>query len=305
MSSIFLSPQNKDHPVFRGEYAIFTPPMEEFANTLAGWIAAKVTGGYAHSVPRIGKSRMVKFFLQQLMAERFGANLPLFRMICLRHDRFSENDFLGELLRATHHKVPWANSKQKKLDRLVNSFAVRARNAGGNHVVLIIDEAQRMHDGEYGTLCNLQNLLDDFGYRLTVVSVGSHELTYQHEAFVRGGDAHLMGRFMVQDAEFRGIRSREELEFVLRGYDEDSKWPQPDGCSYTAFFFPRAFKAGFRLEQYGSVLWDIFQDLAPPGAKLHLELAMQHIAHTVEGVYRMFSDDETTTVELTRQKLVL
>jgi AAA domain-containing protein len=238
-----------------------------------------------------------------MLAERFGNNLPLFRMICLNHDHFSENDFLSELLRASHHKLSNGRDRQKKLERLVSLFAVRARNAGGNHVVLIVDEAQRMHDAEYKTLLNLQNLLDDLGYRLTVISVGSHELAYQHAAFVRGGDIQIMGRFMVEDAEFRGICSCDELAFVLRGYDHDSKWPQPDGCSYTQFFFPRAFEAGFRFEDYGPVLWEVFENLAPPGAKRQLELAMQHIAKTVEGVCRKFSDDEITSFELTRDIL--
>ncbi|WP_433964434.1 hypothetical protein [Tunturiibacter gelidiferens] len=166
-----------------------------------------------------------------------------------------------------------------------------------------MDEAQYMHDPEYQKLCDIQNALDELGIQFTVISVGSHELTYQHEAFVRGGDIHLMGRFMVRDVQFHGIRSCEELEFVLNGYDRDSKWPTESGCSYTKFFFPRAFDAGFRFAHYGPTLWRIFEALAPPNPKRQLEVAMEHIGKTVEGLCRRSSDNEVKSLDFSRGDL--
>jgi hypothetical protein len=78
----------------------------------------------------------------------------------------------------------------------------------------MIDEAQDMRDPEYRTICNLQNELDSLGFQLTVISVGSQELTYQHEVFIQTGDIHLIARFMVRDAPFRGIRDAAELRYV-------------------------------------------------------------------------------------------
>jgi hypothetical protein len=55
----------------------------------------------------------------------------------------------------------------------VKLYATWARNAGGNQVLLMIDEAQNMREPSYRILCNLQNELDDLGYQLTVISVGA------------------------------------------------------------------------------------------------------------------------------------
>jgi len=47
-------------------------------------------------------------------------------------------------------------------------------------------------------------------------------------------------------ARFHGIRSVNELEYILEGYDEDSEWPDNSGVSYTKYFLSDAFDDGFR-----------------------------------------------------------
>jgi hypothetical protein len=177
--------ESQDHPLGRGQYGLFTPPINDFFATVFEWIESRVTGGYIYGVPRLGKSRAVQFWIEQLLSEKYHGLLPLFRLIYKEHDRFSEHEFLSDLLDASHHKYSASGSRKVKLERLVRLYAARARNAGGNHIVLMIDEAQYMGDSGYRTLCNRQNELDDQGYHLTVISVGSHELAYQHEVFIQ------------------------------------------------------------------------------------------------------------------------
>jgi hypothetical protein len=271
MPPIYELRESHDHPLVRGQYGLFTPPISDFFATVCEWIESRVTGGYVYGVPRLGKSRAVQFWIEQLLSEKYHGLLPLFRLIYKEHDRFSEHEFLSDLLDASHHKYSASGSRRVKLDRLVKLYAARARNAGGNHIVLMIDEAQYMGDSGYRTLCNLQNQLDNQGYHLTVISVGSHELAYQHEVFIQSGDIHLMGRFMVRDAPFRGIRNVEELKFVFDGYDSQTEWPENSGVSYTKYFFPAAFENGFRIANCASTLWEIFVELAPP-PKAHRQL---------------------------------
>jgi hypothetical protein len=158
-------------------------------------------------------------------------------------------------------------------------------------------------DPEYRTICNLQNALDSLGYQLTVISVGSHELTYQHEVFIQTGDIHLIARFMVRDAPFRGIRNAAELRFVLDGYDADTEWPEKSGISYTHYFFPQAFAGGFRIAKYSRELWSIFAEMGPHNPGYKLDVPMEHIAKTVEGIFRNFSDDRMVGEELTQSDL--
>jgi hypothetical protein len=167
----------------------------------------------------------------------------------------------------------------------------------------MIDEAQDMRDPEYRTICNLQNELDSLGFQLTVISVGSQELTYQHEVFIQTGDIHLIARFMVRDAPFRGIRDAAELRYVLDGYDSDTEWPEKSGISYTRYFFPHAFEGSFRIANISQELWNLFVEMGPHSPGYKLEVPMEHIAKTVEGIFRDFSDDRMVEKELSQEEL--
>ena len=303
MNLIYQLPESLDHPLVRGQYALYTPPIEEFIATVCEWIDSRVTGGYIYGVSRLGKSRAVRFWVERRLSEKYHGQLPFFRMVYKRHDRFSEFELLQELLEASRHRYGKSKNRNIMLDRLARFYAMRAKNAGGNHVVLMIDEAQDMRDPEYRTICNLQNALDSLGYQLTVISVGSHELTYQHEVFIQTGDIHLIARFMVRDAPFRGIRNAAELRFVLDGYDADTEWPEKSGISYTHYFFPQAFAGGFRIAKYSRELWSIFAEMGPHNPGYKLDVPMEHIAKTVEGIFRNFSDDRMVGEELTQSDL--
>ncbi len=280
--------KNDVHPVFSQEYGLFTPPIDEFFDTVCGWIENHVTGGYIYGTPRLGKSRAVKFWIVRLIEEKFGDALPFFRMLYKRHNYASEARFFTEVLTSVGHHYTKVRDVDAALKRVVNFFCSRACNRGSNHVVLMIDEAQNMRDAEFGWLCNIQNEMDEKGYRLTIISVGSHELAYQHEVFTLGGDAHLMGRFMVRHARFHGIRSLDELAYVLNGYDEQTEWPEGSGYSYTKYFFERAFNAGLRIKNTAEDLWKIYVELAPPNSRRFLEVPMEHIAKAIEYLFRTY-----------------
>jgi hypothetical protein len=287
----------------RGNYALFTPPINEFFSVVCEWIDSHVPGGYVYGPPRQGKSRAVQFWIERLLTERYGALLPFFRMNYKSHDRFSELAFLTELLHASRHRFAYTGTRMKKLDRLVKLYATRARNAGSHQLVLMIDEAQNMREQSYRTLCNLQNELDDLGFQLTVISVGTQELAYQHSAFMQGGDLHLVGRFMVREALFRGIRGESELAYVLNAYDTQTEWPEGSGISYTRYFFPRAFANGFRMADLAPALWRVYVELAPPTRQDDLEIAMEHIAKPAETLFRDHAGD-AVTVDFTHDELI-
>ena len=287
-------PIARDHPVMGGHYAIFTPPINEFFGMVCEWIDSNISGGFVYGPPRQGKSRAVKYWIEHLLAERYGALLPFFHMNYKYHDRFSEVEFLAELLQACHHRFAQTGTRMTKLDRLVKLFATRARNAGSNRVVLMIDEAQNMREQSYRTLCNLQNELDELGIQLTVISVGTQDLVYQHSVFSQGGDLHLVGRFMLRQAAFRGLRCVQELAYVLNAYDMETEWPVGSGLSYTHYFFPRAFETGFRLSLFAPEMWRIYEELAPPKLQSNLEVAMEHVAKPIETLFRERAGDSPT-----------
>jgi hypothetical protein len=302
-NGIYLLPKSREHPLVRGEYAICTAPILEMFDSVCQWIDGRASGGYIYGFSRYGKTTASRFWIPKLLTERYGKSLAFFRFIYKQHDRFSESLFLSELLGASQHQRERATRKNVMLERISRQYATDARNQGGHQIVLLVDEAQNMHEAEYQTICNLENEVDQLGCNLTVLSVGSHELTYQHQLFVQTGKIHLTARYMVRSSRFRGIQNKDELETVLRAYDTLTEWPEGSGNSFTKYFFPTAFDSGFRVANFTEEMWRIFVELGPHITGYRLETPMEHIAKTVEYIFRSFSDEQIDTRGVRKEDL--
>lgn len=290
---------HQEHPVIRRDYAVFTPPMGSMITTIGDWIDQQVTGGYIYGPSRYGKSRTVKWFVRSELAARFGSDLPI--VVWIREDTLiREAEFWNMLLQAAKFEfLDPTKPKQKVVGRYLfrERLETMARAARTNCVVLLIDEAQQVTLNEWQWLLGLQNMLDDDGFRLITIAVGTHQLGYNPNYLSRTGNAHIAARFFAQDAPFRGLRSADELAFVLRGYDVDSEWPSGSGLSFLQYFAPDDFARGCRLADCASRLWNTFEALIPPGlfgdkSKADFELPMQSVTHTVETMLRAFSRGE-------------
>lgn len=276
------------HPVIRQEYAIFTPPMDEMISTIGDWIDQQVSGGYIYGPSRFGKSRTVKWHLQTVLRERFKSVVPL--IVWIRRDSvMSEGEFWNILLAASEYEFhdplkprPKAAARFLFEQRLITL----TRSAQKNFVVLLIDEAHDVTLKEWKWLLGLQNVLDSQGVRLSVISVGSHGLTFQPDYLSRTGNAHITARFFACDMKFHGLASVEEVEYVLIGYDTDSEWPKHSGISYLQHFAADDFARGHRLSSCAKDMWVAFEELLPRDLKVNKkyrrEIPMQHLAHTVE-----------------------
>lgn len=298
-----------DHPVIRQEYAIYTPPMDEMISTIGDWIDQKTTGGYIYGPSRFGKSRTVKWYLQLVLEERFNNKLPL--VVWSRPPSIlTERSFWELLLQATkfHFNTHKSNKVQTRY-LFLQQLITLARSTHQNFIVLMIDEAHDVTLNEWKWLLGLQNDLDNEGYRLTIFSVASHQVGHKPDYFARTGNAHVAARFFGVEARFHGVRSSEELAYILNGYDYDSEWPEGSDISYLKYFAPEAFDQNNRLAAYADRFWQVFEALLPKelasGVKpWQMELPMQHIAFAVEGVLRGLSkgedwDDALSTANLT------
>jgi hypothetical protein len=298
----FCEHQNGTHPVVCGEYALDTPPINKVIGKVRSWVKRRVQGGYVYGFSRFGKTWFVNWWIGDLLRESFpGLTVLTFKYD--GHDRFSEILFLMELLGAGKHKYGGAGKKKIMLDRLCRFYATLADRSRGKRIVLVIDEAQEMHEPEFRTLCNVSNEMENLGYKLTVISVGSEELTYQHSAFIQQHKIHLMARFMVRWTRFKGISSAKELEYVLNGYDT-AEWPSGSTISYTQYFFPSAVRDGFRLASCSIELWAAFVELGPKKERYKLEVPMEHITDTVEAIFENNRDEDVAEKGLGVDKLV-
>lgn len=302
--SLSFKNENNIHPMLTQDYAIYTPPIAHLFEVICEWVENKVPGGYIYGVSRLGKSRAIRFWFSQLIEDKYHGKVLFFYMNYKEHQFPTENMFITELLGALDHLFSQSGTKAAKYDRLINHMCTRAQNLQSNHILLMIDEAQFMHDQEYKWLCNIQNDMDNLGYRFTVISVGSHELTYQHEVFSMAESAYLLSRFMVRSEAFHGIQSLAELEYVLEGYDKHSEWPENTGISFTQHFFPRAFRSGFRIAEIAEDMWTAFIELAPSTLQNRLEIPMEHIAKSIEYIFRQLNSSDSLHIQIEKSLII-
>lgn len=273
------------HPVLRQEYAVFTPPVHAMAQTIGDWIDQRQPGGYIHGPSRFGKSRGVKWHLKSVLQDRFAKRIPLHIWSRPAESHVNEGEFWVSLGIACG--VRYAPTRATRGDRrrqLTEFLIASAAACGSNFAALLIDEAQAMTFREWNWLLGLQNAMDWEGYRLSVFSIASHQMDYTYELLGQSDHAHVAARFMVSHWPFPGIGSAEEVEFVLRGYDEVSEWPAGSGTCYLDHFIPDAYARGARLTPCAETLWRVLQALLPRHYKGEPEFPMQHIAWAVEEI---------------------
>lgn len=239
----------REHPVVTREYSLFTPPIHEMVNCIANWLDDQVDGATIYGPSRFGKSNAVDHWLQRLLAERHGGYIP---MVIWSHidsgGQSSVGRFYAHLLDASKHEL--ATAAKSPLDRqhmLIERWIWMAHQGGGRFLVLVIDEAQSMTQREWIWMVELHSLLEKNRVRLCVFSIASLQFYDEPMAMALSGGAHVAARFMLESRQFHGVRTVEELQYVLSGYDDDTEWPPGSGTSFTAGLAPVAWAEGFRM----------------------------------------------------------
>ena len=254
----------REHPVVTREYSLFTPPINEMVNSIANWLDDQVDGATIYGPSRFGKSNAVDHWLQHLLLERHGGYIP---MVIWSHidpgGQSSVGRFYAHLLDASKHEL--AQAAKSPLDRqhmLIERWIWMAHQGGGRFLVLVIDEAQSMTQREWIWMVELHSLLEKNHVRLCVFSIASLQFYDEPMAMALSGGAHVAARFMLESRQFHGVRSVEELQYVLSGYDDATEWPSGSGISFTAGLAPDAWSEGFRMgNQAESLMYAMTESL--------------------------------------------
>lgn len=270
------------HPIETGRYCIATPPVCVLYDVVKQWILNR-SSGVVYGKQRFGKTWAMKYLTQQL-ANDFD-DMPIYFLPCRDYRLPSENSFFEDLLRGVSHAFTGGKPAAKR-NRLVEFLDERARSESGRRrLVIILDEAQKLHELHYRWLVDTHNELDERGVSITWILSGQEELLAQRDVFLESQRNQLIGRFMVHVHRFPGLESLEDFRFVLQAYDDPQQTEHPSGSewSFTRYFFPAAFANGWRLAEQAETLWQCFQkvriDNQLPG---EAQVPMQYFAGTVD-----------------------
>lgn len=218
---------------------------------------------------------------------------PMYFFLCRKYKNPSEGTFFEDLLKDLGHSAAFSGKANVKRVRLLKFLLEQADTAGQNRIIFFIDDAQRLHEIHYDWLMDIYNELDRAGISLTVFLVGQDELLHQRSVFLELGKHQIIGRFMVQQHQFKGIMNINDLRECLNGYDENCEYPHDSGWSYTRYYFPEAFDNNYRLENCAEDIYKVIEQLRTEAGirKKSFEIPMQYLTLTIEYALRNFGAD--------------
>lgn len=244
-----------EHPINTERYLIPTEPIGRLMTVLEKIVRRRTSGLLIHGRPRYGKSKAIKY-CSNAIKELFPG-LPVCIFSAPKKMTSSEDAFYTNLLEALGHKQLRGKPHEKR-QRILNLIYERANRYKRRMFLLFIDEAQKFFDEHFEWLRDIYDNLElHHEVRLVVVLVGQSELMTVKDQFLSARKDSIVARFMIQDMEFKGLSSAEEIKGCLGCYDE-AVYPQDTDWTYTRAYFPKAFSNGFRMRNYGEQFWRIF-----------------------------------------------
>ena len=117
---------------------------------------------------------------------------------------------------------------------------------------------------------------------MTTISFGQPDILTRINSLQATNKPQIIARFFRKPIPFQSCNSEAILAEVIRCLDEDTDWPEGSGWTYTYFFFPRAYRAGFRLSKYAAQIWSALLNASPTR---NGEFTMETIALTINGIY--------------------
>ena len=285
------------HPVETTRYLLPTPSIDTSYDAVLQWIENRVPGGMIYGKPRLGKTRAIQY-LSRLLTEKFGDNFPVIIVPCRDYKVPSEMTFFEDLLRAAGHTLYKIGRAAAKRDRLIEYLSEKVELSLQNRLVLFLDEAQKLHEQHYKWLIDIHNELDARDISTIVLLVGQEELLHQYSAFQQTQQTQIIGRFMVHQRRFHGLKSERQIKKCLKAYDQ-AEYPEGSGWSFTRYFYPAVFKSGFRVASYAASLWEAFRLIKDayglPGQR---EIPMQYFCRTTEFVLRRYGSHKEVLREI-------
>jgi type II secretory pathway predicted ATPase ExeA len=238
-----------------------TVPLSEFVEELLQCIADLMTSLVVTGVQRNGKTTAMEFIKAQMASNRSCA---FFNAMALTVDprkragRDLEAAFWRTFLIRTVEDA--RINFESNYKAFLTAIKVACDRLDTRHVVICIDDAQKLTPPMFGYLKQLHEQLLPEGYQPFFLLIAQPDMPLRMHQLQVDSMHEYIDRFLTNDFRFRGNR-RQDLPVFLRHYDT-ATWPAGSGVSYTQHFAPGLWRAGWRLEDEAGPMWSAFETLA-------------------------------------------
>lgn len=266
------------HPVRGGDYTLPTPMMQRTYALVREQVWARRTGTVFYASPRMGKTRCA-IAIRDLLRQEFP-NVYVTLLSTRPSPRPSTSHMLRLILEAESHVLSRRPDADLLFGNAVADIRVKAARIGAKQYVLLIDEMHLLNDVDLQQLVCFHNQLELQDLRMTAISFAQPEILHRRSSLLANNARQIIARFLSDTLQFDGCASEGDFGSLLRSYDLASEYPEGSGITYTQFFFPIAYLAGFRLENYRTSMWEALHRAA--GSIAAQGVPMEHICLTIE-----------------------
>ncbi|MBD3668514.1 MAG: ATP-binding protein [Kangiella sp.] len=247
-----------DHPIFTPQaFRVPTRAEKILLDQLHDHLWTGKPGAFFHGPPRIGKTTAFLNVRDSIQA-RSGVHLPALYTSMPPRDKNTIREVHYKCLTHTGLSFNRRATCNELANTLVAHLIELSHLTEHKTVILIVDEIQRLTPKQIEVFSELYDTLYEHNLRLCVFMVGnsssSHLLLSDLEL---NCNESIRGRFFTEQHKFKGIHSKQDVEFILKQYDK-LRYPEETGPTYTEFFSKKEFNNGFRLAQLSSIIWDTF-----------------------------------------------
>lgn len=252
-----------NHPLYHPlKLRIRTPAVNQLHETLTQWLWTGAIGGFIEGPPRTGKTTALKI-LSSVLITRYGKPIPCHTISVGPKDKRTIQGLYRNLCISAGIGIHDSRSTNsdiylEPLFHFLNDLATKAQS---DHVVLFVDEMQRLHIDQIEAFASLHDLMATNDIYLSVFFTGNDT---ECDTLIRQikdrSRRHIEGRFFKRKTLFNGIRSKIDLEKCLEQYDM-LRFPENSGPTYTESCLPMDVKMGFRLKALAPEMWACFRGI--------------------------------------------
>lgn len=247
------------HPLFTQTVLLPTSPIEELYRIVRRIVVLRETGCCFTAWSGVGKTSALDMVLAMLKSQ-----MP--ELCIVKHDTHNQQfpsirAFFKHFLTSVGHKEQRGETYDLRM-RLVNLLIDEARRSGMNMVLMSIDEAQAMKEQDFDFLKDIFNDLQRAGIQLVTILMGQDPELLDVIADLRAKRRlDLIGRFAIRVLRFRALNCLADLDRILSEIDR-AVYPEGSTLTWSEFFFPQAYSAGFRLQNEAPKFMEAIRSIA-------------------------------------------
>jgi hypothetical protein len=222
-------------------------------------------GGHSYIAPtQYGKSKLIRYLLREI-PENYP-NMIAVRLEFETSTRPSPREFYKVLLRGLDPQLEIRHFLEDRRDQSLAEYLALATPKSPPFIVFLVDEIQNGGVLVLEWLKFFMGMLDECGVRNAAFGFGNSGLTAAVKKVRLAHQKHLLKRYFRKVLSVPGITSRMGLSRVFRIIDWTWRWAQ-FGWTISQFYFPLAFRAGWRITNETGLAWATLKAAAGAGGR--------------------------------------